>query len=275
MERFTNTGLQFDVTDGGPPDGPAVILLHGFPEDRSCWDAVTPPLHARGLRTLAPDQRGYSPGAAPTARHEYRLRLLADDVLALAEQAGVNSFDIVGHDWGAALAWYLAANHRDRVRTLTALSVPHPKAFRSAMLHSTQALHSWYMVFFQLPQVPERLLAIRGGERMRSALRRSGLDDDFAARYAARAAARPGGMTGPLNWYRALPSALRDPIGDVTVPTMLVWSDGDPFITRKSAELCSDYVQGPYRFEVLPGVSHWIPEQEPVRTAELLLSHFG
>jgi pimeloyl-ACP methyl ester carboxylesterase len=274
MERFTNAGLTFDLADGGPPDGPAVILLHGFPEDRSSWDGVTPLLQEAGLRTLAPDQRGYSPGASPTGRHEYRLSLLAGDVLALADQAGAETFHLVGHDWGAGLGWYVAAHHADRVRTFSALSVPHPRAFTGSMLHSTQLLHSWYMAFFQLPQVPERLLAMQGGKRFSDSLQRSGLNEAAAERYAARAV-QPGALTGPINWYRALPSQTREQLGDVAVPTMLVWSDKDPFITRAAVDLCAQYVKAPYRLEVLPGVSHWIPEEEPARTAELLLSHFG
>jgi pimeloyl-ACP methyl ester carboxylesterase len=274
MEHFTNAGLTFDITDGGAGDGPAVILLHGFPEDHSSWDGVTPPLQEVGLRTLAPDQRGYSPGAAPTGRHEYRLSLLAGDVLALADQAEVKDFHLVGHDWGAALAWYVAAHNPNRVRTLSVLSVPHPRAFTGSMLRSTQLLHSWYMGLFQLPQVPERMLAMQGGKRFSDSLRRTGLNEAAAERYAARAT-QPGGMTGPINWYRALPLGMRESLADVTVPTMLVWSDKDQFITRTAVDLCPQYVKGPYRLEVLPGVSHWIPEEEPARTADLLLSHFG
>lgn len=273
MEQFTNAGLSFDLADGGPSDGTAVILLHGFPEDRTSWDGVTPPLQEAGFRTLAPDQRGYSPGAAPTGRHEYRMALLASDVLALADQAGAETFHLVGHDWGAAVAWYLAAHHPDRVRTLSALSVPHPRAFLGSLLRSPQLLRSWYMAYFQLPQVPERMLALQGGKRFVDSLRRTGLNEASAERYAARAS-EPGGLTGPINWYRGLPNQVREPLPDVTVPTMLIWGDRDRFITRAAIDLCARHVRAPYRLEVLSGVSHWIPEEEAGRTAELLLSHF-
>ncbi|MHB1535309.1 MAG: alpha/beta fold hydrolase [Acidimicrobiales bacterium] len=273
MERFRRDGLEFLVSDGGPPDGPPVLLLHGFPSDRHCWDAVVEPLQAAGFRTLAPDQRGYSPGACPPGRGAYRLAELEADVWTLADAAGPGRpVHLVGHDWGAVVAWCLAARRPDRVASLTALSVPHPAAMQHAMLHGTQLLHSWYMALFQLPRLPEYLLSAGGGAGFRYQLRRSGLRHDVAARYAARAN-EPGGLTGPINWYRALPLEMKQRLAPVTVPTLFVWSDGDPFITRRAAEECQGHVTGPYRFEVLSGVSHWIPEQAPDRSAELLVEH--
>jgi len=272
MERFTNDGFSFDVTDTPGKDGGQVaVLLHGFPEDRHCWDAVTPALAEAGYRVLAPDQRGYSPGARPRARRAYTLSRLAGDVLAMADAAGVRRFHVVGHDWGAALAWYVAGHHPDRTISLTALSVPHPEAFLRALVTSSQAVRSWYMAFFQTPGVPERILSRRGGEPMRERLIRSGLDEPTARRYAARHAE----MRGPLNWYRAIPFAMRERTAAIEVPTLYVWSDRDPFIARRSAELCGDHVTGPYRFEVVPGASHWLPTEEPERVSGLLVDHFA
>jgi pimeloyl-ACP methyl ester carboxylesterase len=271
MDTFTNGALRFDVSDDGPRSGPAVVLLHGFPEDRQSWADVTPALNAAGYRTLAPDLRGYSPGARPHWRRDYRLGQLAGDVLALADQAEVDALHVVGHDWGAALAWYVAACYPERVRTLSAFSVPHPGAFTQAMTRSTQALRSWYMLYFQVPKLPERMFAARGGSLFRAALRQSGLDHRVAERYAQRAI--DGQMTGPLNWYRALPLSRRGALPRVPVPTLYVWSDGDRFVTKAAAERCELWVTSPYRFETLAGVSHWIPEQEPQRSAELLLAH--
>ncbi|MGH9094055.1 MAG: alpha/beta fold hydrolase, partial [Acidimicrobiales bacterium] len=128
MEHFPRDGLTFDVTDTGEPDGQVVVLLHGFPEDRSSWTGVIPALTGAGFRVLAPDLRGYSPGARPRGRRAYALRQSAADVLALADAAGADQLHVVGHDWGAALAWFLAARHPERVRTLSALSVPHTEA---------------------------------------------------------------------------------------------------------------------------------------------------
>ena len=240
-----------------------VILLHGFPEDRSSWSGVIPPLAAAGFRVLAPDQRGYSPGARARRRREYALPTLAGDVLALADQAGAERFHLVGHDWGANLAWYLGAHQAARIRTLTSLSVPHPRALSAAMLRSSQALRLYYMAFFQLPAVPEWLIA--RPDFMRRNLIRTGLDPESAARYAKRAR----DMTGPLNWYRGMWFAGQVPA--VPVPTLFVWSDGDRFVTRAAAQRCADWVTGPYTWQILAGVSHWIPEEAPQRTAELIL----
>jgi len=278
MERFSNAGFSFEVSDTQAANGSrtrqVAVLLHGFPEDRHSWAAVTPALAEAGYRVLAPDQRGYSPGARPAARRAYTLAQLATDVLALADAAGAQRFHLVGHDWGAALAWYLAGHHPGRVISLAALSVPHPEAFLGAMTRSGQLARSWYMAAFQTPWLPELLFARRGGDAMRSGLVRTGLDPVNAARYAARAADRAA-MRGPINWYRALPWGLRDRTGPIEVPTLFMWSNGDVFISRTAAELCARYVNGPYRFEVLGGASHWLPEEVPDRVAALLVQHFA
>lgn len=220
MERFGNAAFSFEVTDtssaaGG--GGQVAVLLHGFPEDRHSWDAVAPALAAAGYRVLAPDQRGYSPGARPAARSAYTLSQLAGDVLALADAAGAERFHLVGHDWGGALAWYVADHYPGRLISLAALSVPHPQAFLRALASSNQAARSWYVAAFQLPALPELALSRRGGEAMRAALVRTGLDPGSAARYAARAA-DPAALRGPLNWYRAIPLGLRERTGRIQVP---------------------------------------------------------
>jgi pimeloyl-ACP methyl ester carboxylesterase len=278
MERFGNDGFSFDVTDtpaaGGSSTEQVCILLHGYPQDRHCWDAVTPALAGAGYRVLAPDLRGYSARARPASRRAYALPRLAGDVLALADAAGVERFHLVGHDWGASLAWYLTGHHPGRVISLGALSVPHPEAFLRALATSSQAVRSWYMVAFQLPGLPELALSRRGGRAMQAFLMRTGLDPENAGRYAARAADRAA-MRGPLNWYRALPFGLRDRTDRIDVPTLFLWSDGDRAISRTAAELCGRYVNGPYRFEILGGVSHWLPEEAPEQVTALLMQHLA
>jgi pimeloyl-ACP methyl ester carboxylesterase len=264
MERFTNAAFSFEVTDTAAlgTDGPqgVAILLHGFPQDRRCWDRVTPALAGRGYRVLAPDLRGYSPGARPTGRSAYRNSQLAADVLALADAAGAKRFHLAGHDWGAALSWYLAGRHPGRVASLAALSVPHPQAFTRALISSNQAARSRYMAAWQLPWLPERTLGRRDGQALRDTLVRTGLDPASADRYAARAR-DPAVLRGPLNWYRAMPFSLREPAGPIRVPTMFAWGNRDRFVSRAAAELCGRYVTGPYRFTELDGASHWLPEQ--------------
>ena len=191
-------GLVLDVRDEGPRSGEAVVLLHGFPQDSRCWADVTPTLHRAGLRTLAPDQRGYSPAARPTDVSAYRVSALAADVLAVMDAAGVPGAHVVGHDWGGALAWYLAAHHPDRVDSLTVLSTPHPAAMAHSMTRSLQALRSWYGLAVQVPVLPELVLSRTLGP----ALRRSGLPDHLARQYARRFAT-VSDLNGPLAWYRA------------------------------------------------------------------------
>jgi pimeloyl-ACP methyl ester carboxylesterase len=277
MERFTSASFSFEVTDtpaatGNEPGG-TVILLHGFPQDRRCWDRVTPVLVASGYRVLAPDLRGYSPGACPSARSAYRNSQLAADVLALADAAGAERFHLAGHDWGAALAWYVAGRYPGRVTSLAALSVPHPQAFARALISSSQAARSWYMAAWQLPWLPEQMLARRGGQALRDMLVHSGLDPASADRYAARARDLAA-LRGPLNWYRAMPFSLREPAGPVRVPTTFIWGNRDRFVSRAAAGLCGRYVTGPYRLSELDGATHWLPEQASDQVAALLAEHF-
>ena len=274
IEQYSHESLTFDVSDHGPIDGRVVILLHGFPEDRFSWDPLTGSLAGAGYRVLAADQRGYSPRAHPTGRHSFTLDRLAGDTLALAEVAGAARFDVVGHDWGASLAWYLAGHFPERVRSLSALSVPHARALLEAMGTSRQALHSWYVVFLQLPWVPEILLRRVGEYRLVSRLRRSGLGEKAAGRYAARVT-NPATATGPINWYRAVPFEILDQLGPVATPTLFVWGDRDPFITRAAAEKCARHVTGPYRYVALPGATHWLPDESAGEVTPLLLDHLA
>src|SRR4051794_40292199 len=183
MEQFSRADLVFDVTDAGPADGEVVVLLHGYPENRTSWLGVTPPLVAAGHRVLAPDQRGYSPRARPLRRRDYRMSELVADTLALVDACGAHQVHLVGHDWGGAVAWAFAAEHPDRLFTLTSLTTPHPRALQASMLRSSQLLHSWYMLFFQLPVLPEQAYSPRMEQRLRDTLAKSGLNDDAIDRY--------------------------------------------------------------------------------------------
>jgi pimeloyl-ACP methyl ester carboxylesterase len=272
VDSFRRDGLVFDVRDGGPADGDPVVLLHGFPQDAAAFSAVAGELHSAGLRTLAPDQRGYSPGARPSGRSAYRMRELTDDVLALLDEAHLGSAHVVGHDWGAIVGWALAAWHPERVRTLTALSVPHPAAMARAFVTSDQALRSSYMALFQVPVLPERLLLAVGGEPLRRMLLTSGLPLDVADRYVERMC-EPGALSAALAWYRALPLDARNPVGRVRVPTLHVWSTRDPALGRTATEQTRAFVDAPYRLEVLEGVPHFIPEVASGRVAELVVEH--
>jgi pimeloyl-ACP methyl ester carboxylesterase len=268
--QYRHDGLVFDVRDEGPADGEPVVLLHGFPQDSGSWHRVAPLLHAAGLRTLAPDQRGYSPGARPRGRRSYRMPLLVADVLALLDDRGLQRAHVVGHDWGGAVGWGLAGGHPHRVSTLTVLSTPHPSAMIAAMTSSTQPLASWYMAAFQLPVLPEAVV----GRSMARSLHRSGLPREDAERYERRMS-EPGALTGALAWYRALPFSAGPlsaggSIPSSRVPTTYAWGRRDFALKRRAAELTARYVEGPYRFEVLEA-GHWLPERRPSEVADLVL----
>ncbi len=270
MDTFTNDGLAFEVDDAGPSDGEAIVLLHGFPESKDSWADVTPLLTKAGYRVLAPNQRGYSRGARPKARRDYTLTKLGGDIVAMADAAGVETFHVVGHDWGGGAAWELAANHPHRVKTVTSLATPHPRAMVKAMVRSTQGLKSWYMLMFQLPVLPE--LGFRGfGKRaMRRNLTRSGLSDEYVDGYLDLLGEK-GAARGALTWYRALPFSSPGGVGPITIPAMYVYGTDDFALGRKAADLTGDYCKGPYRYEVLDGVSHWIPEEVPEVVVRLVL----
>jgi pimeloyl-ACP methyl ester carboxylesterase len=269
VKTFSRDGLTFDVADSGDPDGEPVVLLHGFPQDSTAWDDVTPLLNARGLRTLAPDQRGCSPLARPRGRTAYSLRETVADVLALLDAARLDRAHVVGHDWGGAVAWALGAWHPERLRTLTSLSTPHPAAMQRTVLTSGQALRSWYMAAFQVPVLPEAALLARDGAGLRRALTRSGLPEGTVERYVRRMQ-EPGALRSALHWYRAIPWGVRDRVGTVRAPTLHVWSTEDPYLGRGATEATARFVDAPYRLEVLDGLPHWLPELAPDRVADLV-----
>ncbi len=265
VTSFQRSGLTFDVTDEGPEEGDVVVLLHGFPEDRTSWRRVAPLLHADGLRTLALDQRGYSPGARPEGRGQYRTGELAGDVLALLDAARLDRAHIVGHDWGGVVAWVLGGELPERVRSLTVLSTPHPRALLASLARSSQVVSSWYMGFFQLPRAPEMLLS----RRLQHSLEGTDLPEQDAAHYAARMA-EPGALTAALNWYRAMPASLRHAVPNTRVPTTYAWGRRDFALRRSAAESTGRYVDAPYRFVVLDA-GHWLPETAPERVADLVM----
>jgi pimeloyl-ACP methyl ester carboxylesterase len=275
MEQYRHNDLTFDVLDAGPPDGPVVVLLHGFPQHNDSWNAVIDRLTAAGYRCLAPNQRGYSAGARPSRRRDYRTPELVADLGALIDASGARRVHLVGHDWGAVVAWAAAAEMPERLATVSPISVPHPAAFLKSFINSRQGLASWYMYLFQLPRIPEWLLTRRNGAVIAETLRRGG-QARAAAERDSQAMREPGALTAAINWYRAMPMLNPRAINQkVSVPTMYVWSDQDIALLPKSAHNTARYVTGEYRFEALSGVSHWIPDEQPDKLADLLLEWFA
>lgn len=264
LRAFRNDGLSFEVADEGPGDGPAVLLLHGFPQNHRSWDRIAPMLHDGGYRTLAPDLRGYSPYASPRAASEYRMPVLVGDVLALAHAAQARHFHVVGHDWGGALAWAVASSQPGRVLTVTSLSTPHPGALAQAVRKSRQGAKSSYMLAFSIPWLAERAMNLVKG----------GLERDLGRETAQKyigALKQPSDWRGPLNWYRGNSPFARGPgVGRCRVNATYVWGSEDPFLGRHAAEGTGEYVDADYEFVTL-AAGHWLPEQEPRACAEAIL----
>ena len=266
-------GFTFDALAVGPTDGELVLLLHGFPQSSHEWRAQLGVLAAAGYRAVAPDQRGYSPRARPVGVEHYRAEPLVADVIAMADQLGADRFHLVGHDWGAAIAWQVAGRHAPRLRSLTAVSVPHPAAFAGALRGDDQRQRSSYIDLFRQEGKAEELLLEDEGARLRAMLAAGGLSGDVDEYV--RRMLEPGALTAALNWYRAVEIGSLDELGPITAPTMFVWSTADIALGREGAEATVDHVEGPYRFEVLEGVSHWIPEEAADELNRLLLDHLS
>ena len=268
-------GWRFDALCAGPADGSLVLLLHGFPQTAHSWRRVAGVLARAGYRAMAPHVRGVSPGARPLPREAYATGPLVADVIGIADALGAARFHLVGHDWGGALAWRVAEQHADRLRSLAVASTPHPLAFRRALddPKADQTQRSSYMAVFRTEGAGEDMWLGRGVAGLREIYAAAGLSDEEAAPCVAAFSDRAA-LTAFLNWYRAGDPA--DPSAKpVTTPSLYVWSTNDPALGREAAEWTRDYVLGDYRFEILEGIDHWIPEHAPERLAALLLDHLA
>lgn len=267
IDHFRRGNLTFDVIDSGPIDGTPVVLLHGFPQRATAWNDVSARLHEAGLRTFAPDQRGYSPGARPRSRFAYRVGEIVADLAALVEAIG-EPVHLAGHDWGAGITWAAAGRHPELIESMTAVSVGHPRALLRAIMTSEQVRRSYYMAVFQLPILPERQLS-RSGSRAETALRDTGMPE-AAFRTYRREIVGDGALRGGLNWYRSMPLMRPRDLARVSVPATLVWSDDDTALGRRMVELTPRYVTGPYELVEVPG-SHWLLNEQPDVVADAII----
>ncbi|TPG72387.1 alpha/beta fold hydrolase [Hymenobacter nivis] len=267
-------GLTLHVVQCGPAAGPLVVLLHGFPEFWYAWRQQLGALADAGYRVWAPDQRGYNLSDKPRPVRAYAINELAADVLGLLDAAGRTTAAVVGHDWGAAVAWHLAANFPARIRRTAVLNVPHPRALAGALRRQPrQLLKSWYVFFFQLPWLPETLARLRGAWLARQALRRTSRPGTFSdadlVEYRA-AWTRPGALRSMINWYRAAARFGRQaPAGRVVGPLHIIWGRRDAFLNanlaQESLAYCDDggltYLDA----------SHWVQHEEAAQVNQLLI----
>ncbi|QCJ46318.1 alpha/beta fold hydrolase [Haloprofundus sp. MHR1] len=267
-------GVRLHTVQAGPEDGPLVVLLHGFPEFWYGWCDQIRPLANAGYRVVVPDQRGYNLSDKPDDLSAYRIEELAADVVGILDALDRDTAAVVGHDWGAAVAWWVALHYPDRVDHLGVLNVPHPTVFRRTLKRSFgQKLRSWYMGFFQIPLVPERLSKAGDFRLLVRTMRQSSEPGTFSPsdfeRYR-QTWRRPGAFTGMVNWYRAAARSRPEPEnGHVKPPTLVIWGAKDQFLkksmARESVDMCE---RG--RLVMLDDATHWVQHEEPVRVSELL-----
>jgi pimeloyl-ACP methyl ester carboxylesterase len=256
-------GIEYEVTGQGRP----VVLLHGFPDSGRLWRHQVPALAGAGFQVIVPDLRGYGKSGKPEDVEAYSLMMLAGDVMAVLADLGIARAHVVGHDWGAALAWGLASLAPGTVDHLVVLSVGHPATFRRTSL---QREKSWYMLLFQFPGIAERWLTQDNWANFRTWARHPDADQVIAELEAT------GSLTPGLNWYRANipPESWVQPalvLPAVQAPTMGVWSTEDVALTEAQMTDSAENVAGPWRYERLHGPGHWMQLEAPDQVNSLLL----
>ncbi|MCO8267291.1 alpha/beta fold hydrolase [Haloferax prahovense] len=265
------------AVEAGPEDGELVVLLHGFPECWYAWTDYLRPLTEAGYRVVALDQRGYNLSDRPSGVEWYSIDELAGDVVGVADALGHEKAHVVGHDWGGAVAWWTALHHRDRVRSLTAMNLPHPAVLsRHLRRDPAQQLRSWYVLFFQLPKLPELLAPVGDWAVLERTMTGSALPGTFSATDldCYRAAWSVSGAYGSMvDWYRAVARERPRPRAEtVEPPTLVVWGSRDRFLrpkmARESLAFCEDG-----HLKTFDEATHWVHHEEPVAVARALVEH--
>lgn len=257
-------------------EGEPVVLLHGFPESWYSWRHQIAALSTR-YRVVAPDLRGFN---ETEARGPYDTGTLQADVLALMDHEGIPRAHVVAHDWGGAVAWLLAMSHPERVRSLVVCNIPHPAVFqRSLRRNPRQMLRSWYILFFQLPWIPERLLAARGYHNLARMLITDCRPGTFTREDVLHMLEgwRKQGVSGGINWYRGLlrhPRRLPNPPPVVTAPTLMIWGEDDSALGQELTRGTEAYVED-FELKLLPNTSHWVQQEEPALVTALIQAHLA
>lgn len=266
-KRVQAGGITLNVQDLGR--GPAVLLLQGFPDSLALWSKVAPLLQSAGYRVVAVDQRGFGDSDAPVGRRHYAIDRPVRDVLALIDALGIDGpVRIVGHDWGAVVAWCLAAMYPTRLRAAVAISVGHPREYALAGLEQKQK--GLYTLGWQFTGLAERWLRANDWARMRHWLRQH--PDPEAC---LRDLARPGRLTAGLNWYRAnLLPVLARASPSCPVPMLGIWSSEDHCLAEDQMRRSGRRMAAPWRYERITGAGHWVPLEEAERIATLALEWF-
>lgn len=273
MQHIKANNFDFELLIEGPVNAPVVMLLHGFPETNFQWRYQIPALVQAGYRIIAPNLRGISPGARPHRESDYHIDDLTSDVLAIIDAMDITRLHLVGHDWGGILAWYAAAIKPEKFISLNIASTPHPAAFKDALLDpdSGQQKMSRYMHDFRQPDYATQM-TINGGAGLKALYNLSGFETEATEHYLQYFSDQET-LQLFLNWYCQLDLLEQPTIGPVSVPTLYVWSDGDIALGEVAAHNTRLFVNASYQFEILQGISHWLPEQAADQFNTLLLGH--
>ena len=274
-QQIIANGINLHVVQDGPRTGRFLILLHGFPEFWYGWRRQIPFLAAAGYRVWAPDQRGYNLSDKPSGIAAYSLDELGADVIGLLDAAGQETAFLVGHDWGAAVAWWIASKYPARLAKMVIINVPHGAVLMKHLRRNlAQIRKSWYMFFFQFPYLPEIIIPLRNWNMFAKFLKNSSRPGTFTnddLDIYRQAWSQPKTLTSMLNWYRSVmqkppkpPDSLR-----ITVPTLLIWGAQDKFLGREMAQpsidLCDDG-----RLVYFEEATHWVQLEEAERVNELI-----
>jgi pimeloyl-ACP methyl ester carboxylesterase len=270
-------GIRLHVVQAGPKSGVPVLLLHGFPEFWYGWRKQIPAFAAAGCRVIVPDQRGYNQSDKPPGIKSYRIEELINDTLGLIDALEYEKVNLVGHDWGALVAWTLATRHPERLHRLGVINVPHPAVmWRFLRRDFEQMRRSLYAFFFQFPWLPETIMHLGNWGVAANGMRRSGKQNAFSEEDTEKykeAWSQPGAMTAMLNWYRAAARYQPEFTDDIKVKirTLILWGVQDLALSRRMARPSLDYCEdGNLIF--FPDATHWVQHEEPEEVNRLLLN---
>ena len=275
FEYLSTNNIRLHTALAGPIDGKPVFLLHGFPEAWFGWEEQIEPLVQAGFRVIVPDQRGYNLSDKPRGVSNYKMDLLGDDILGIADQLGYEDFYLAGHDFGAMVSWSLALRVPQRIKRLVIANVPHPAVFKTYLKsHPAQMLKSWYAIFFQIPGLPERFARANNWQFLISAMP-DDLSKEEQNRYR-QAWSQPGAITGMINWYRATFSSSSPARVENTIKpsTLIIWGKQDPHLSHQMAPLSLAYCQDG-QLVMIDDATHWVQHDQAEQVSQLIIKHFS
>jgi pimeloyl-ACP methyl ester carboxylesterase len=279
-ERYIQTnGIKLHVMEAGPADGPMILFLHGFPEFWYAWRKQLQFFADKGYLVVAPDQRGYNLSDKPEGIASYKIDELAKDIIGLIDAYGRKQVNLVGHDWGASVSWWVALKYPERIRKLVILNVPHPKVMaKNIFTNVEQMKKSWYIFYFQIPGAVDKLAKATNYEWVLQMITTSANPGAFTPAELEeyrKAFSQPGAFTAMVNWYRAMVQTQQVPPAsfDVTMPMIFMWGEEDVAMLTEMADQSMAYCKQGTLIK-MPGVSHWIQHEQADKVNAIIEEFF-